>query len=530
MSVFEQHLSFLQQNAQHNLLSGIRRGIEKESLRIDASGRLAQTPHPQALGSALKHPLITTDFSEALLEFITPVCESIDKALGRLHDIHAYTDSVLRQQNEKIWPASMPCCLGADDSIPLAQYGSTHAARMKTIYRSGLGYRYGRSMQAIAGIHYNVSFPDDFWRALQEQSGDKASLQDFKTRRYFDLIRNFRRHLWLLLYLFGASPALCASFVQGREHQLQTFNGRSDSLHLPHATSLRMGGLGYQSNAQAKLMVCYNGLPSYIQTLKKGLITPYAPYEKIGVRDAEGNYRQLSTNLLQIENEFYSTIRPKRVTDSGETPIRALHERGVEYIEVRCMDLDPYLPLGIDASAAAFIEAFLLWCVLSDSPLTDEEEYVRLARNQTAIVERGRDTALLLDDGNDLRSVAAWGLSLMDEMSSCAQLLDQAYGVDTYSRSVASQKEKLQSSELTTSARLLKDMRVQQKSFAQCIEDLAEQHANYFTEHSLSPMQYQYYADMADSSIKQQLELEQEGSKRTFEEYLAAYYAQYDAV
>ena len=431
MSVFEQRIAILQQDARYQLLRGIRRGIEKESLRVTPEGQLAQTPHPSALGSALKHPNITTDFSEALLEFITPACGTVDESLAWLHRVHIYTDSVLRQQGEKIWAASMPCVLGDDNRIPLAQYGTTHAARMKTAYREGLGHRYGRSMQVIAGIHYNVSFPDDFWLFLQQQENDHGAMQDFKTRRYFDVIRNFRRHLWLLLYLFGASPALCASFVQERQHNLQKFAERNDSLHLPFATSLRMGGLGYQSNAQAAMMVCYNGLPSYIQTLKKGLITPYAPYEKIGVRDADGHYRQLSTNLLQIENEFYSTIRPKRVTRSGETPIRALHERGVEYIEVRCMDLDPFLPLGMDIHAAAFIETFLLWCLLSDSPLTDEEEYVQLARNQAAVVERGRDPYLLLGDGSDLRSVPAWASALMSDMMRCAQLLDQAYGVDS---------------------------------------------------------------------------------------------------
>ena len=530
MSVFEQRLAILQQDARYQLLRGIRRGIEKESLRVTPEGQLAQTAHPSALGSALKHPNITTDFSEALLEFITPACSTMQEALAWLHRIHIYTDSVLRQQDEKIWAASMPCVLGDDSNIPLAQYGTTHAARMKTAYREGLGHRYGRSMQAIAGIHYNVSFPEDFWLLLQQQENDHGALQDFKTRRYFDLIRNFRRHLWLLLYLFGASPALCASFVQGRQHNLQALTERSDSLHLPFATSLRMGGLGYQSNAQAAMMVCYNSLPSYIQTLKKGLITPYAPYEKIGVRDANGHYRQLSANLLQIENEFYSTIRPKRVARSGETPIRALHERGVEYIEVRCMDLDPYLPLGMDIHAAAFIETFLLWCLLSDSPLTDEEEYVQLARNQAVVVERGRDPHLLLSDGCDLRSVSSWAAVLMGDMMRCAQLLDQAYGVDSYSCSVVQQQNTLQNSSLTPSARVLEDIRTQNKSFTQFANDMSAQHALYYKDHSLTQDQQRYFEEMAQSSLQQQQSLEAAVPAVSFEDYLAAYYAQYDGV
>jgi len=530
MSVFEQRLAALQQGEHCHLLRGIRRGIEKESLRVTPEGNLAQTAHPAALGSALKHPNITTDFSEALLEFITPACATMEEALAWLHRIHVYTNGALRAQNEKIWPASMPCVLGNDDSIPLAQYGSTHAARMKTAYREGLGHRYGRSMQAIAGIHYNVSFPDALWQFLQQQEKDSGSLQDFKTRRYFDLIRNFRRYLWVLLYLFGASPALCASFVQGRQHHLAPFDDGGDSLHLPFATSLRMGGLGYQSNAQAALMVCYNGLPSYISTLKKGLITPYAPYEQIGVRAADGHYRQLSASLLQIENEFYSTIRPKRIARSGETPIRALHERGVEYIEVRCMDLDPYLPLGMDISTAAFIEVFLLWCVLRDSPLTDEEEYVQLAHNQAAVVERGRDPSLLLEVGGEQRSLLDWANLMQGDIVRCAQLLDRAYDSVQYTQSVTAQYQKMRDSQYTTSARVLQDMRASGLSFFQLTSALAEQHAAYFAAQSLTAEQQQYFVNAAQTSLQQQRQAESASPTQSFEDYLAAYYAQYDSV
>ncbi len=530
MSVFAQRLAVLHQDAQYQRLRGMRRGIEKESLRVTPDGSLAQTPHPVALGSALKHPNITTDFSEALLEFITPACSSIEESLAWLQRIHVYTNSVLQQQSEKIWPASMPCILGGDNRIPLAQYGTTHAARMKTIYRAGLGHRYGRSMQAIAGIHYNVSFPDAFWLLLQQQEGDNGALQDFKTRRYFDLIRNFRRHLWLLLYLFGASPALCASFVQGRQHHLAAFDDDGNSLFLPFATSLRMGGLGYQSNAQAAMRVCYNGLPSYIQTLKKGLTTAYPPYEKIGVRDAAGNYQQLSTHLLQIENEFYSTIRPKRVTRSGETPIRALQERGVEYIEVRCMDLDPYLPLGMDIHTAAFIEVFLLWCLLSDSPLTDEEEYVQLARNQAAVVERGRDPSLLLEVGGEQRDVLHWAQSMQIELDACAQLLDRAYENTHYSNSVDLQYQKLRDNQLTTSARVLQDMHASGKSFFQLTQALSEQHAAHFSAQALTEEQQLYFVEAAQTSLQEQQALEALPPSATFENYLAAYYAQYNTV
>jgi glutamate--cysteine ligase len=530
MDIFSGRIHALRQADYVSALQGIRRGIEKESLRVTPQGKLAQTPHPRALGSALKHPNITTDFSEALLEFITPVCSSVDEAMGWLDSIHAHTYSVLNKQDEKLWVASMPCVLESDDSIPLAQYGKTYTAQMKTIYREGLGHRYGRLMQTIAGIHYNVSFPDALWSILQEQAGDKNSLQDFKTQRYFDLIRNFRRYLWLPLYLFGASPALCPTFVQGRDHHLQAFDEKTRSLYLPFATSLRMGNLGYQSNAQSNLMVCYNNVSSYIRTLKKGLTTSYPAYEKIGVRDASGHYRQLSTNLLQIENEFYSTIRPKRVTRSGETPILALQERGVEYIEVRCLDLNPYLPLGMDAETAYFIECFLLWCLLKDSPASDEAEYNRMNRNQARVVEQGRDPALQLEDGSEQRTISVWAESFLDEISACAVLMDEAHGDTHYARSVDKQRARLQDSSLTPSAALLRDMAEQKQSFFRVACNLSAKHAEDFIAREISPDDATYFDELAKQSLQDQQASEAIPVQETFEEYLSKYYSQYDRV
>ena len=530
VDIFSKRIQALQQANNVNALQGMRRGIEKESLRVTPEGKLAQTPHPIALGSALKHPNITTDFSESLLEFITPPCKTIDEALAWLDSIHAYTYSVLEKQNERLWVASMPCVLESDDQIPLAQYGSSHNARMKTVYREGLGNRYGRVMQTIAGIHYNVSFPDALWEILQEQDGDIGSLQNFKTQRYFDLIRNFRRYMWLLLYLFGSSPAICPTFLQGRNHKLQAFDDKARSLYLPAATSLRMGDLGYQSNAQSALIVCYNSLPTYINTLKKGLTTSFPAYEEIGVRDASGHYNQLNTNLLQIENEFYSTIRPKRVTQPGVTPIVALHESGVEYIEVRCMDLNPYLPAGIDADTAHFIEAFLLWCLLSESPATDMAEYQRLICNQMLAVERGRDTELLLKDGEQQRKLPEWGLSFFDRITECAHLLDAAYSTNAYTISVEKQRARLQDNSLTPAAAVLRDMQEHKKSFFRLAGDLSVQHAEYFSKHALTAEKLAYFEEAASLSVEKQQELEAITTHDSFDEYLSKYYSQYQKV
>ena len=358
-SLLQRNLDTLADPANHPLLTNINRGIEKESLRITPEGKLAQTQHPEALGSALTHGAITTDYSEALLEFITPVDADIERSLDRLADIHSFVYQQL--DNEILWAASMPCVVSGEDSIPVAQYGSCNVARMKTVYRYGLGHRYGRMMQAIAGIHYNFSMPADYWQQAWVGDGSPGSLRDYITDRYLGLIRNFRRHSWLLIYLYGASPAVCASFLRGRDdHGLLPFDEQGRSLHLPYGTALRMGDLGYNSDAQKSLNVCYNSLENYMQALTQAIMTPHPDYRNYK-SGQNGEYEQLNDSLLQIENEFYSPIRPKRVTASGETPLNALVRGGIEYIEVRCVDVSPFSPVGLDASQVRFMDAFLLF-------------------------------------------------------------------------------------------------------------------------------------------------------------------------
>ena len=351
-----------------DVLTGLRRGIEKESLRVRPDGALAVTPHPARLGSALTHPHITTDFSESQLELITGVHTSAQTCHDELVAIHQFVYRALG--DELMWAGSMPCRLPPDDQIPLGRYGTSNVGRAKTIYRMGLAHRYGRRMQTISGIHYNWSLP----APLDNDS-------------FFALIRNFRRHSWLLLYLFGASPAVCSTFVAGRAHELQPLSG--DTLYLPYATSLRMGRLGYQSDAQSSLAVSYNSLESYAASLQEALTKPYPAYEKIGLRDGD-DYRQLATTLLQIENEFYGTIRPKRVIRPGERPLHALRDRGVEYVEVRLMDLDPFEPVGIATDTMRLLDVFLLHCAVTQSPPDTPQELAAILRNKQTVASRGR--------------------------------------------------------------------------------------------------------------------------------------------
>jgi glutamate--cysteine ligase len=525
-SPWQKHLSAFAQTPANTTLIGILRGLEKESLRITPQGQLAQTAHPQSLGSALKHPHITTDYSEALLEFITEPFDNIAALLQQLGDIHRFTYQQLAANNERLWPASMPCALPADAEIPVARYGSTNSGIMKTIYRVGLGHRYGRSMQTIAGIHYNFSMPDNFWRELQAVEGDTQTLQDFKTERYFALIRNFRRNFWLLVYLFGAAPAVSHSFVAGRKHRLKPLGNDHQTQHLPYATSLRMGDLGYQSDAQQALFVCYNNLSSYLKTLCGAITKTHPAYAAIGVKDAQGDYRQLNTSLLQIENEFYSSIRPKRTTQTGETALQALRLRGVEYIEVRCIDLNPYEPLGITSEQMHLLDAFLLFCLLSDSPQTSAEEYAEGQENQKRIVYCGREPELQLVRAGKEVSLQTWAAEILTNSMACANLLDQANGGEAYAMAVQQQYAKLANPALTPAAQVLADLQTHGENFFEHTNALAEKHRRYFAENPLNADKLAHYRQQADSSLATQQTLE-ELPQLAFDEYLANYYAQY---
>lgn len=446
--------------------TSFNRGIERESLRVNGNGELALTPHPAALGAKLTHPCITTDFCESQLELITPVFQTVDEVLDDLERIHSFVHHSL--SDELLWPASMPCRLPSENDIPLADYGRSNIALQKKTYRSGLGVRYGRSMQTISAVHYNFSPVD----ALFTQLATLAQVEDtagFRNRRYFGMMRNFRELSWLPVYLFGASPAVASSFVKADAHpSLVRFDNQT--LFCTHATSLRNGSLGYQSDTQNGLMdVCYNGIDSYISALVHGITTEHEPYARLNTDPAK--IIQLNSSLIQSEAEFYTTIRAKCVPRTGENFLRAL-SRGVGYVEVRLLDLNPFAVLGIDADAVCFLDLLLLHCLLSESPDHPPERCRAVANNLQAVVWEGRkDPAgmhLLTPNGHT--SLASWGIEVLAALEPWAEQLG-----DRYVTSLQRQREKLQQTALTPSAEMLTRMRDQRMSFLELGTELAQQ-------------------------------------------------------
>jgi glutamate--cysteine ligase len=516
----EERIRRLLDAADTRLLQGGKKGLEKESLRIARDGSIALTPHPNAWGSPLTHPYITTDYSEALPELITPPFPEIEQATGFLYDVHHFMYATL-SPDELLWAASMPCAVGEDQGIPIAEYGSSNAGRMKHVYRVGLDYRYGRRMQAISGVHFNYSLPEAFWPVFQEEEEDAADLQSFIDESYFGLIRNFYRFGWLIPFLFGNSPVVCKSFLAGRTTRFKQFC--RGTYYLPEATSLRMSDIGYKNKNQAALNISYNDLDSYVSSLRRAIRTPYPEYEAIGVKDGD-EYIQLNTNILQIENEYYSFIRPKRTGQSGESPTTSLRDRGVEYVEVRALDVDPCSPIGVEVDVLRFAEAFLLYCLFESSPLITDAERRAIQYNELTVALRGRDGDAELHTGDGRRPIREWAEEICLGMQPICELLDNGSDEAAYAAALRKRVDAIRNPDDLPSARFLAELGDSGLPFADYTMQLSEQHEEHFKKRALSSDKAHQFGAWASESLARQEELERNDTY-SFEEYLQRYFA-----
>ncbi|MGL4858424.1 MAG: glutamate--cysteine ligase [Enterobacteriaceae bacterium] len=508
-------LAWLAENP--HVLDGIRRGVERETLRVTKEGDLSMTPHPAALGSALTHPWITTDFAESLLELITPVDDNLDHMLEFLTDIHRHVARQLGDQ--RMWPFSMPCFIAKEQDIILAQYGTSNLGRFKTLYREGLKQRYGALMQTISGVHYNFSLPLSFWQA-RDGVTDEESGKEVISNGYFRLIRNYYRFGWVIPYLFGASPAICSSFIKDRKVSLPFEELDNGVLYLPYATSLRMSDLGYTNKSQRDLGVTFNELHSYVGALKGAIHTPSAEFAELGVK-VNGVYKQLNSNILQIENEFYAPIRPKRVTHGGETPSDALLRGGVEYIEVRALDINPFTPVGLDQQQARFLDLFLIWCALADAPTMDSSEMECTRHNWNRVILEGRKPEQTIGLGCDSvrEPLAKVGQELFHDLIRVAKVLDNINNQHHYVQVCNNLISAFVNPELTLSARML--AAIKQQGICQFGLSLAEQYHQILAAEPLMVLSEQQLAAQAQASVDRQREIEQSDTQ-SFEQYLQA--------
>lgn len=522
LRAFERRLDAILAQAGASGLHGGLIGLERESLRVSPDGSLSQRTHPAALGSPLTHPWITTDYSEALLEFITPPFARGADALANLGDLQAYVCRHL--EDEILWGASMPCVVAGESGIPIARYGTSNAGLMKHIYRVGLGHRYGRVMQVIAGIHFNYSLPESLWPLLQDIDGSSAQRRDFVDAAYMGMMRNLQRLGWLVPYLFGASPAVCKSFFGGRPTDLPVFD---ESTHFaPYATSLRMSDIGYQNQKEEHVGIkaCYDSLDSYIRTLSHAIETPAPLWEAIGVK-VDGEWRQLNANILQIENEYYSTIRPKQLLHGLEKPVLALGRRGIRYVELRSPDINAFHPCGIDDAQIHFLESLMLFSALCDSPPIRGEAAHAIDHNLQRVAYQGRKPGLhLIRDGREV-SLRRWAEEILQAMAPLCEVLDAAAGANAYGRALDAQRAKVEDPSLTPSARMLAEMRANGEGFHDFAWRRSQAHQSYFADREMDAGRVVEWEREASASLRRQAEMEAQDGQ-SFDDFLAAYFSQ----
>ncbi len=499
-------------------LKNIKRGLEREVMRVDSRGLISQKPHPKALGSALTHPHITTDYSEALLELVTPPLESHDDLISFLTELHQFV--VQNIDGEDLWPSSMPCQFDSSDDVIIANYGTSNSGQMRHIYRKGLEYRYGKKMQCIAGIHYNFSLPEKFWKCYKKNLEFAGSLQEFISGWYMGAIRNFERYAWLVLYLFGASPAVCKCFFDEERADLDELDEKT--YYKPYATSFRMGDFGYKSSVQQDLDISYNSVDEYTKDLVKAIQTKHPDYEKIGVKK-NGEYLQLNDSVLQIENEYYGLIRPKRIARRGERSTLALKRRGVEYMEVRCIDVNPLSPIGITPSQALFLDVFLLYCVFEDEPFIDRKQMKEIRGNHQAVVSCGRDPGLsLFDQGREI-SLKEWGAEIFKRLDVVASLLDRVEGGRRYQAAVKEHRAALDNPALTLSGLLLEKLKTSKQSFTDYALELSVENTQALKKKKLSKETQVRLEQIAKESIQKQKEIESK-DKISLDKYIEQYF------
>ncbi|MGQ0430561.1 MAG: glutamate--cysteine ligase [Gammaproteobacteria bacterium] len=519
---FERRLAGLVNAREAGVLSGGQKGIEREALRVTPAGRISQKPHPEALGSALTHPHLTTDYSEALVELVTPPFAETWELTQYLCDIHQFVYRHLG--DELLWVTSMPCVIGGDDEIPIARYGRSNIGRMKHVYRVGLGLRYGRVMQAISGVHFNYSFPEKFWPVWQAIAESKLRGQPLVDEAYFALLRNYRRFGWLILYLFGISPAMCRSYFAGREIPAGLEPLGKETLVARHATSLRMSDLGYRNKSQAGVHVSVNSLQEYVRDLSRLISTPHPEYQALGV-EVDGEWRQLNANLLQIENEYYSFIRPKRIAFTGERPTKALLRSGVQYVEMRSLDVGAYDPVGVNRNKLCFLEAFAALCLLRGSEPLAAEQSASFESNHVLVASRGREPALVLRNERAPLPLAEWARQLLDEMQGICELLDGTDAAKPYTTALALQRAKLDDPAQLPSSRLLAEMELEQVSFFELALSMSRMHRDYFRD-LYPPNQGRLHelATEAADSLEQQRAVEA-ADTLPFADFVARYFA-----
>ena len=362
-------------------------GLEKENVRVTERGNLALTPHPKAFGDRENNPYIKTDFSESQLEMVTPICNTLEEVYSFICNLNKVVSLEIMKNGEFLWPQSNPPILPREEEIPIAKLSN----REDELYRENLSYKYGKKKQVISGIHYNFSFKEEFIKLLYKELKVKKDFIEFKDDIYLRMARNFQKYHWLLIYLTGASPVFHESYIDEIKEEGEKLG--EDSYYIKDDTSLRNSSYGYKNKKD--YYVSYNSIEEYASDIKNL------------VKDKE----------IQSIKEYYNPIRLKSL--GSEDMLESLLHKGIDYLEVRLLDLDPLSIQGVSKETLYLVHLFMIYTLLKENKeitYKDQEEFFKnhdmvalKGRNEEAVIHENGIPVLLKDKGREI-------LSEMDEI------------------------------------------------------------------------------------------------------------------
>lgn len=371
-------------------------GVEREGLRVGVKGELSRNKHPKVFGNKIMNPYITTDFSESQLELITPVFNTSKEVydfLNALYDIVA-----LEIGDEYIWPESMPCIIPDDREIPIATFCKCKQGEEARAYREELLRKYGGKIQLISGIHYNFSLDDDVLNKLYENSSKKEDFKTFKDNLYLKIVRNYLRYRWLLIYLLGSTGVVHSSYKGECLKKLDNISQGAYSCE--GIVSYRNSDCGYGN--RVTLFADYTSTREYVNSLK----------------------RFINDGLIQSPKEFYSSVRPK-----GKNPnkiLESLLDEGIQYLEYRSIDINPFSKGGISLEDLEFLELFNLYLLFKEESNYKDWQIDGL-ENQKNIARNGGLDIELIRDGEKIFKVE-WGLEILNEIRDINHILNLGKG------------------------------------------------------------------------------------------------------
>ncbi len=494
--------------------SKIEIGFEKESLRVE-DYHISNSPHPISLGSAMSNKYITTDFSEAQLELITPPLIGNKNCIEILDNIHHFVSRNI--DNQILWPFSMPPHIRSDDDIPIALYGSSHEGRFKHVYRVGLANRYGRSMQSISGFHFNYSLPRNLWN--YSNSKDQIKLDKLRNYSYFNILRNIHKMNWLLLYLFGASPVIEKSLINKEESSFERLD--ENFYLLPHATSLRMSEYGYSNLDRRNIPISINSMSEYIFDLRNAASTEDKKYLHFEI-DQDN---QLNSNILQIEAEYYAVARAKSSSNESKRPSTNLENGGVDFIEIRSLDLNPFSRVGIDEEAILFIEIFMIYCFILESEPISNSHLESINRNDLKVSKFGREPNLCLERDKKQALMSDWANEILERMIPFAEQLNDKH--NSYTKTIEAMQQRIDSPEETLSAKIINELQSKNYSYSQLGYSLGKKYKDIYAKRSVSENKFwDTLVKEKDLSNIEQKNLEKSSSQnnQTFNDFKENYY------